>query len=71
MICSSILSMSVSPAAVMMPSTWLGIVKRHLPGKGQVRALMVTEKQYVTMQILLGKPTIAEKETGCQEMLVL
>ncbi len=49
----------------------LGIVKRHLPGKGQVRALMVTEKQYATMQILLGKPTIAEKETGCQEMLVL
>ena len=49
----------------------LGIVKRHLPGKGQVRALMVTEKQYAAMQILLGKPTIAEKETGCQEMLVL
>ena len=49
----------------------LGIVKRHLPGKGQVRALMVTEKQYATMQILLGKPTIAEKETGCHEMLVL
>lgn len=48
-----------------------GIVKRHLPGKGQVRALMVTEKQYAAMQILLGKPTIAEKETGCQEMLVL
>ena len=60
MICSSILSMSVSPAS-----------SRHLPGKGQVRALMVTEKQYAAMQILLGKPTIAEKETGCQEMLVL
>jgi len=49
----------------------LGIVKRHLPGKGQVRALMVTEKQYAAMQILLGKPTIAEKEIGCQEMLAL
>ena len=49
----------------------LNIVKRHLPGKGQVRALMVTEKQYAAMQILLGKPTIAEKEAGCQEMLVL
>ncbi len=49
----------------------LGIVKRHLPCKGQVRALLVTEKQYAAMQILLGKPTIAEKETGCQEMLVL
>lgn len=44
---------------------------QHMPGKGQVRALMVTEKQYAAMQILLGKPTIAEKETGCQEMLVL
>lgn len=46
-------------------------VKQNLPPKGQVRALLVTEKQYTSMQILLGKPTVAEQEVKCKELLVL
>lgn len=46
-------------------------VKQNLPPKGQVRALLITEKQYASMQILLGKPTIAEQEVKCKELLVL
>lgn len=46
-------------------------VKQNLPPAGQVRALLVTEKQYASMQILLGKPTVAEQEVKCEELVVL
>ena len=46
-------------------------IKRHLPPEGQIRALMVTENQYASMQILLGKPTVAEQTLKTDELLVL
>ncbi|WP_338122459.1 CRISPR-associated endonuclease Cas2 [Anoxybacillus flavithermus] len=39
----------------------LNRLKRNLPPKGSVRAMIVTEKQYAKMQFLLGEPTTKEK----------
>jgi CRISPR-associated protein Cas2 len=36
-------------------------LKRNLPSQGSIRAMMVTEKQYTKMQLLLGEPTPKEK----------
>lgn len=35
-------------------------VKQNLPTHGSVRILLVTEKQYASMQILVGKRTASE-----------
>lgn len=35
-------------------------LKQNLPSKGSVRLLTITEKQYESMQILLGKTTFAD-----------
>ena len=42
---------------------------RHLPNKGSVRALQVTDKQYERMRILVGKASKTEEKAG--EQLVL
>lgn len=39
----------------------LARLKRNLPPQGSIRALIVTEKQYSKMQLLLGEPTPKEK----------
>ncbi|MCY4148144.1 MAG: CRISPR-associated endonuclease Cas2 [Gammaproteobacteria bacterium] len=39
----------------------LNRLKSHLPSKGSVRALTVTEKQYANMKILVGAPSFQEK----------
>lgn len=45
-------------------------VRKHLPPKGGVRALQVTEKQYGRMKILLG--TVSEQEkTGTDQYVLL
>ncbi|RAX54515.1 CRISPR-associated endonuclease Cas2 [Helicobacter sp. 16-1353] len=42
-------------------------VKAHLPPKGSVRMLTITEKQYENMDILIGEPkSKSEKITGEQ-----
>jgi len=37
-------------------------VKGHLPPKGAVRAMVVTEKQFAAMQILVGRKRKTRKE---------
>lgn len=36
-------------------------IQRHLPPRGHVRTLMITNKQYERMKILLGNETSEEK----------
>lgn len=42
-----------------------------LPPRGQVRALLLTERQYSQMIILLGKPTVMESEVCDKELISL
>ncbi|MGR5537068.1 CRISPR-associated endonuclease Cas2 [Vibrio campbellii] len=45
-------------------------LKHNLPETGSVKSLMVTEKQFTTMQVLVGESTYQEKwETGEQFLL--
>lgn len=44
----------------------LARLRANLPGKGSVRAMTVTEKQYASMLFLVGEPTIQEKTVGRQ-----
>ncbi len=46
-------------------------VKRNLPNKGSVRALLITEKQYENMQILLGAGYENESFLDSSDLLVL
>ena len=41
-----------------------------VPDDGSVRALVVTEKQYESIDILLGKPTIADESFQTQQLTV-
>ena len=41
-----------------------------IPDDGSVRALVVTEKQYESIDILLGKPTIADESFQTQQLTV-
>jgi CRISPR-associated protein Cas2 len=45
-------------------------VTRNLPGKGSVRALQVTDKQYARMKLLLGEATKTES-LGARQMVLL
>ena len=53
-----------------MVSKYLDIVMKHLPSKGHVRALQITDKQYERMEILIGKETVEEKKVGMQQLLL-
>lgn len=44
-------------------------VRKALPPKGSVRALIVTERQYARMKLLLGEPT--KNEAIAPEQMVL
>ena len=50
---------------------YIARLKGRLPPEGQVRALLVTEKQYAQMMILLGKPTAVEEHLKDKELIVL
>ncbi|KXG09899.1 CRISPR-associated endoribonuclease Cas2 [Anoxybacillus sp. P3H1B] len=39
----------------------LARLKKNLPSQGSIRAMIVTEKQYAKMQLLLGEATPKEK----------
>ena len=41
-----------------------------VPDDGSVRALVVTEKQYESIDILLGKPTVADESFQTQQLTV-
>jgi CRISPR-associated protein Cas2 len=42
----------------------------HLPPKGSVRLITVTEKQYAGMQLLVGMPLFQEKKVSANQMLL-
>lgn len=42
----------------------------NLPPAGSVRSLSVTEKQFASMKILVGKPKIQEKKLNSDQMLL-
>ena len=43
----------------------------NLPPQGSVRALLITEKQYAAMKILVGKQTASEKLLADHELIEL
>ena len=47
----------------------LGRLEKHLPGKGSIRALQVTDKQYERMRMLVGSASKTEEKAA--EQLVL
>jgi len=51
--------------------THLARLRRNLPPRGNVRAMVVTEKQYARMLVLVGEPTVQEKTVGDQLQLWL
>lgn len=46
-------------------------LKRELPRKGAVRAMVVTDKQYGNMQILVGEATHNEQHISSNQVLDL
>ena len=49
---------------------YLDIVMKHLPSKGHIRAMQVTDKQYERMEILIGEESVEEKNVGMQQLLL-
>ena len=45
-------------------------VKRNLPANGSVRMLVITEKQYESIDILLGKLTQADDSFQCEQLSI-
>ena len=50
--------------------THLQAIKKHIPPHGSIRVLTVTEKQYASMEILVGEQTTQEKKVGPQQLLL-
>ena len=53
-----------------MVRRYLDITMKHLPPKGHIRAMQVTDKQYERMEILIGEESIEEKKVGMQQLLL-
>ena len=47
------------------------LIERNLPPEGSVRVMIVTEKQYASMDLLLGEKTKEEKLLDTNDLLVL
>lgn len=45
-------------------------IKENLPPEGSVRCLTVTEKQYASIEILVGKPKRQELKVGGTQLLL-
>lgn len=45
-------------------------LKLHLPPAGSVRSMVVTEKQYAGMELLVGKPRKQEKSVTADQLLL-
>jgi CRISPR-associated protein Cas2 len=46
-------------------------VRRHLPPEGSVRVMLVTEKQYASMDLLLGEKTRDENFLDTRDVIML
>jgi len=53
-----------------MVSKYLDTTMKHLPPKGHIRAMQITDKQYERMHILIGEETTEEKNVGMQQLLL-
>lgn len=49
----------------------IDILKRILPGQGQIRIMTVTETQYARIQILVGGLSKQEEKTSIEPFLIL
>lgn len=47
------------------------LLKRELPKKGQIRIMMVTEKQYAKMEVILGGISRQEQRITKEALIVL
>ncbi|MBQ9314299.1 MAG: CRISPR-associated endonuclease Cas2 [Clostridia bacterium] len=45
-------------------------LKENLPKKGSIRCMKVTEKQYASMEILVGKKTVRERKTDANQLSI-
>lgn len=45
-------------------------LKLHLPENGSIRMLVITEKQYESIEILLGKLTQADDSFQCEQLSI-
>ena len=45
-------------------------LKENLPKKGSIRVMKVTEKQYASMEILVGKKTIRERKINAEQLSI-
>lgn len=43
---------------------------KHLPKKGSIRCLQVTDKQYAGMKFLVGEPTKQQKKVNTDQLLL-
>lgn len=46
-------------------------LKQHLPANGSIRLLIITEKQYESMQILLGEYKQADVPVSYEQLTIL
>lgn len=51
--------------------THLKRLETNLPPKGSVRCLVVSEKQYAHMKIMVGEPKKQEKTVGSTQLVLL
>ena len=45
-------------------------LKDNLPKKGSIRCMKVTEKQYESMEILVGKKTVRERKISADQLSI-
>lgn len=45
-------------------------LEKHVPAKGSIRFLQITERQYASMKLLAGNRTLREKKLNTQLLLV-
>lgn len=47
-----------------------GRIRRNLPDDGAIRLMVVTEKQYESIDILLGRPSEADEPTQTEQLSI-
>jgi len=51
-----------------MANKHIARLKDHIPSKGSIRCLVVTEKQYGEMKFLVGKATVNERRVNAEQL---
>ena len=46
------------------------LLKQNLPNNGAIRMLVITEKQYSSIEILLGRLTQADEPFQCEQLTI-